>query len=458
MATGASTVNLSIILVDARKGVLPQTRRHAFIASLLGIPHMVVAVNKMDLAGYSEAVFEQIRADFTEFAARLQINDLQFIPISAWLGDNVVEKSAHMPWFEGSCLLHYLETVHIASDRNLTEMRFPVQYVIRPGFDFRGYAGQVASGIVRKGDAVVVLPSGATSRVRSIVTHEGELDMAFPPMAVTLCLEDEIDVSRGDMLVHPQHTPHVSRRVDARLVWMSQHPLSTSRTYLVKHTTQQVMARVSAVRYRIDVNSLEKMSSHELRLNEIGAVMLETSRPLFFDAYRRNHATGSFILIDPASNETVAAGMITGREPRESNELLEGLEFESSRITAGDRERRAGHRAVTVWLAGDPEAAYLLEAELFHRGCLVHVLAEDRNRTVLADLARIFNASGLITICSAGAIDTFEYERIRERLGADRFVYLEAAVLGGSPQEVAAAAARRLEDEGFLRLPDMSGS
>jgi sulfate adenylyltransferase large subunit len=454
MATGASTVNLAIILVDARKGVLPQTRRHAFIASLLGIPHMVVAVNKMDLVEYGEAVFEQIRADFTQFAAQLQVNDLQFIPISAWLGDNVVEKSDRMPWFDGPCLLHHLETVHIASDRNLTEMRFPVQYVVRPSGDFRGYAGQVASGIVRKGDPVLALPSGAVSRVRSIVTRDGELEMAFTPMAVSLCLEDEIDISRGDMLVHPQHSPHVSRHVDARVVWMSPRPLSLSRAYLVKHTTRQAPARVSAVRYRIDIGTLEKVPCSELALNEIGAVMLETSRPLFFDPYRRNHATGSFILIDPDSNETVAAGMITGREPHGPGELLEGIEFETSRITTADRERRAGHRAATVWLGGNQEAAYLLETGLFQRGCLVHVLAEERYREVFANLARILNAAGLITICSGPALADAEYARLRERLGADRLLYLDASAM--SPPEAATAAVRQLEESGFLRRTDQA--
>ncbi len=451
MATGASTVNLAVILVDARKGLLPQTRRHAFIASLLGIPHMVVAVNKMDLVGYSETVFEKIRADFTQFAAHLQVSDLQFIPISAWLGDNVVEKSTNMAWFEGPCLLHFLETVHIASDRNLTEMRFPVQYVIRPNLDFRGFAGQVASGVVKKGDAVMALPSGAVSRVRSIVTREGELAMAFPPMSVTLCLEDEIDVSRGDMLVHPQHAPHVSRQIDARLVWMSAEPLSLSRGYLVKHTTRQTPARINAIRYRIDTESLQKMPAAELRMNEIGAVILETSHPLFFDPYRRNHATGSFILIDPVSSETVAAGMITGRLVRRPGELLKEPVCRGGPITAEDRERRAGHRAVTVWLAGGKEAAFLLESELFHRGCQVHVLAEERGRQVLAELARILNAAGLITICSGPALDTATQQLLCDHLGEPRFLYMDAAALGDSLEEIVKAAYRKLEKGGFLR-------
>ena len=225
MATGASTANLAIVLVDARNGVLQQSRRHAFIASMLGIQHLVVAVNKMDLVGYSETVFNEICAEFADYAARLQIPDLHFIPISALKGDNVVDKSRKMEWFDGSSLLHYLETVHIASDRNMTEFRFPVQYVVRPDLDFRGYAGQVASGVLKPGDRVMALPSGQTSRVRSIVTYDGEIEQAFPPMAVTVCLEDELDISRGDMLVPPSHLPHITRRIDARMVWMNEQKL-----------------------------------------------------------------------------------------------------------------------------------------------------------------------------------------------------------------------------------------
>lgn len=450
MATGASTANLAIILVDARKGLLPQTRRHSFIASLLGIPHMVIAVNKMDLVDYSQGVFEQIRSDFSAFAAQLQINDLQFIPISALAGDNVVEKSGRMPWFEGPSLLHYLETVHIASDRNLKDMRFAVQYVIRPNLDFRGYAGQVASGILKKGDPVMVLPSGLTSRVKSIVTQDGELSLAFAPMSVTVCLEDELDVSRGDMLTHPQHSPHVSRCVDARVVWMSERPLDLSREYLVKHTTQQVRARVSSVRYRININTLEKEPSRELRLNEIGAIVLHTHRPLFFDAYRRNRTTGSFILIDRSSNETVAAGMITGREAREGHRL-EGLQYESGRVTAADRESRAGHRAATVWLSGNETAAYLLERELFNRGCAAHVLAEQSYVQQLPELARICNAAGLLTICSLPESHPAERAAAERQIGAERFIDIDAAALGGSPEAIVTAACRALEEKGIIR-------
>jgi sulfate adenylyltransferase large subunit len=458
MATGASTANLAIILLDARKGVLPQSRRHAFIASLLGIPHMVIAINKMDLVEYSEAVFEQIRKDFTSFAAQLQVTDLQFIPISARDGDNVVEKSANMGWFEGPSLLHYLETVHIASDRNLKDMRFPVQYVIRPNLDFRGYAGQVASGTVKKGDAITVLPSGATSRVKSIVTRDGELSMAFPPMSVTICLEDEVDISRGDMLVHVEHRPHVSRHVDAQIVWMSERPLDRTRDYLIKHTTQKVRARVTTIRYKVDVNTLQKQASDNLQLNEIGAVVVETRKPLFVDTYRRNRVTGSFILIDPVSNETVAAGMVTGRELRETEAgaILEGLQYTSERVTADDREKRFGHRAVTVWLVGGAEAAYHLETALFRRGCHVHVLADPQHLEVLPELARVFNAAGMITICAVPEDSHVEREHARKVVGDDRFLDVDVTTWAEGPQEKASLLYRLLEEKGIFANPGSS--
>ena len=319
MATGASTANLAIVLIDARHGVLPQSRRHTHIAALLAIPHIVVAVNKMDLVDFREDVFDAIRREFTAFAAQLEIRDVLFIPISALDGDNVVAPSARMPWYHGPSLLEHLETVPIAHDANLAQMRFPVQYVIRPDLHFRGYAGQVASGIVRPGDTVKVLPSGWTTRVKSIVTWDGELPQAFTPLSVTLCLEDELDISRGDMLVaagpegFPEgaRPPAVSNRLEATVVWMNQKPLQPERPYLVKHTTQQVRGRVREIRHRVDVDTLRHESAAELRLNEIGVVELETHRPLFFDPYRQNRATGSFILIDPVTNETMGAGMIS---------------------------------------------------------------------------------------------------------------------------------------------------
>jgi len=257
MATGASTADLAIILVDARNGVLPQSRRHLFIATLLGIRHIVVAVNKMDLMDFGQGVFQQVRADFLRFAEQLPIGDLTFVPISALDGDNVVTRSRRMLWHTGPSLLEYLETVKVVRDRAFDSMRFPVQYVIRPNLDFRGFAGQVASGVIRPGDPVMVLPSGRTTRVKSISTYDGDLPQAFPPLSVTLCLEDEVDISRGDMLVPPQHPPHVARRFEAMMVWMNQKPLDPGRGYLIKHTTQQVGATVTAVRHRVNINTLD---------------------------------------------------------------------------------------------------------------------------------------------------------------------------------------------------------
>ena len=412
MATGASTANLAIILVDARRGVQSQSRRHAFIAAMLGIQHIVVAVNKMDLVGYSEDVFEGIRAEFSDYAPRLQTPDLHFIPISALKGDNVVEKSSRMPWFEGSSLLHYLETVHIASDRNLTEMRFPVQYVICPNLNFRGYAGQVASGVIRPGDPVMVLPSGRTSRIKSVVSYDGELAEAFPPMSVTVCLEDEIDISRGDMLVPPSHSPHVTRKIDARVVWMHDHELELGRTYLLKHTSQTLRAAVTAVRYRVNMSSLEKETPATLKLNDIGAVVIESQKPLFCDPYRRNRATGSFILIDPMSNATVAAGMITGREPERSSTGLAGTGTASAargRVERWEQEARATHRAMTCWLNTSPEIVFQVERLLFEAGCRVHALVAAECAAHVAALSRRLNDAGVIAlVCGSDNVELHE--------------------------------------------------
>ena len=356
MATGASTAHLAIVLVDARNGVLPQSRRHAFIASLLGIPHVVVAVNKMDLVDWSQDVFETIRRQFTAFAAPLGIPRLNFIPISALLGDNVVSKSARMPWFGGESLLSHLETAPITARRHRSEMRFPVQYVIRPDQNFRGYAGQVASGILTPGETVMVLPSRRTSRIESIATYDGDLPRAFAPLSVTVCLEDELDISRGDMLVDPACPPEILRTLEARLVWMSHTPLDLKRDYLVKHTTQEVKARVRSIRCRFDVNTLGQEPAAELRLNEIGAVVVETRKPLFVDPYRRNRVTGAFILIDPLSNETVAAGMISDPRAPHAGPGIAGAE--SAPVTARERAARHGHTAALVWMTAGWDAAH----------------------------------------------------------------------------------------------------
>ncbi len=318
MVTGASTADLAIVLLDARKGVLEQSKRHAFLASLLRIPHLVLAVNKMDLVDYDEARFEEVKDEFRDFAAKLDIADLTFIPVSALHGDNVVERSSNMGWYEGPPLLHHLEEVHIASDRNLIDTRFPVQYVIRPQsdefHDYRGYAGTVSGGVLRPGDEIVVLPSGFQSTIKSIETLDGPLDEAFAPMAVTVRLDDEIDISRGDMIVRPNNQPTVSQDIDAMICWMNERSTLTPGAKLViKHTTRTTKAIVKELSYLLDINTLHRdEAATQLALNEIGRVRLRTQTPLFFDEYRRNRETGSFILIDETTNVTVGAGMILG--------------------------------------------------------------------------------------------------------------------------------------------------
>jgi len=425
MATGASTANLAIILVDARNGILQQSRRHAFIASLLGIQHIVVAVNKMDLVAYSEEIFNQICAEFADYASRLQAPDLHFIPISALKGDNVVEKSPRMPWFDGASLLHYLETVHVASDRNLTEFRFPIQYVVRPDLSFRGYAGQVASGMVKPGDLVMVLPSGRTSRVKSIVAYEGELNCVFPPMSVTLCLEDEIDISRGDMLVQPSHLPHTARRMDARVVWMHEQKMEIGRSYLLKHTTQTVRATIDTLRYRVNINTLEKEAGTGLGLNDIGAVVIETQKPIFCDPYRRDRTTGSFILLDPMTNATVGAGMITGREPgpRVSVSDAGAPSFPAQRVSPADQQSRTGHRAVAIWLDTAVEVAYQLERLLFDGDCRVHAVPASAS---VGEICRALNDAGVIALIY-GSTDSGLRECTRSYLGAENFLHIEGS-------------------------------
>ena len=316
MVTGASTADVALILVDARNGIVEQSRRHAFLASLLGVPHLVLCVNKMDLVDYEQAVFERIKDEFRDFAAKLDVHDLAFVPVSALHGDNVVDRSANMPWYEGASLLHHLESVHIASDRNLIDCRFPVQYVIRPRddafHDYRGYAGQVASGTYKVGDDVIVLPSGFTSTIAAIDTADGPLDEVVPPASVTLRLTDDIDISRGDMICRPNNQPRVEQDVEAMLCWFSDRiQLRTGGKYALKHTSKWVRGLVKDLHYRLDVNTLHRdETADSLALNEIGRVTLRTTQPLFFDDYRRNRATGSFILVDEATNDTLAAGMI----------------------------------------------------------------------------------------------------------------------------------------------------
>ena len=322
MVTGASTANLAIVLVDARQGVLEQTRRHAYIASLLRIPHLVMAVNKMDLVGHDEATFRRIEADLRALAARLDVHDVAFIPMSALHGDNVVERSANMPWYQGPPLLHHLEHVHIASDRNLQDVRFPVQWVIRPQsdrfHDYRGYAGQVASGVMRPGDEVVVLPSGETTRIAGIdvIGPDGEphaVEAAYPPMSVIVRLADDVDVSRGDMVCRPGNRPTVSQSFDARICWLGERPLQPRGRYAIKHTTRNARAVVESIAYRLDIRTGHREQGvATLQANDIGRIALKTTAPIMYDPYRQSRSTGSFILVDESSNATVAAGMIVG--------------------------------------------------------------------------------------------------------------------------------------------------
>jgi len=312
MVTGASTADLAVILVDARKGLLEQSKRHAYISTLLGIPHLVVAVNKMDLVGYDEEIFDAIAREFAEFARGLTVKDIAFVPVSAKYGDNVVERSENMPWYGGVPLLEHLESVPVADDRNLNDARFPVQWVVRDhGGDYRGYAGQVASGVLRPGDEVLVLPSGTRTRIERIETLDGPLDEAFAPMSVTILLADDVDVSRGDIICHPDDAPELSRDIEATVCWMTEEPLRAGARYAIKHATHAARASVQEVVDHVDVHTLQPdPHADALRLNEIGRVRLRTSKPLAFDPYAANRATGSFILIDEASNDTVGAGMI----------------------------------------------------------------------------------------------------------------------------------------------------
>ena len=383
MATGASTADLAVILVDVRNGVLPQSRRHAYIAALLGIPNFVIAVNKMDLVEYSQDAFRAIEAEFQVFLSRLNVPHAYFLPISALKGDNVVSRSVKMDWFKGPSLLEHLETVPVYDRVGGEAFRFPVQRVERPNHNFRGYSGQIASGSIQPGDSIIAMPSGQRSRVKSIQTFDGPLDQAFAPMSVTLTLEDELDVSRGDMLASAQHVPGVARQFEANVVWLNQEPLDLSRTYLLKQTTQTVTAQVKSLRHRVNMKSLEHEPADRLEMNAIGVVRIETSRPIYFDAYKQNRAAGSLIIIDPATNATVGAGMILapvriGRDPRT-------IEWQQSHVTHAERIARYRHTPASVSLGRRMPLARLVERRLFDRGCAVAV-TEDLNAKTFGSL------------------------------------------------------------------------
>ena len=476
MATGASTADLAIILVDARHGVLPQTKRHSFIVSLLGIRHIVVAINKMDIVDYDQAVFERIKADYIDFASRLELPDVHFMPISALKGDNVVTNSANTPWYSGPPLMTLLETVYIGSDRNLEDFRFPVQVVLRPNLDYRGFAGTIASGIIRRGDEVMSLPSRKKSRVKSIVTFNGELEEAFAPQSVTLTLEDEIDSSRGDMLVRPGNVPKVDQRFEAMVVWMHEEPLVPGRQYLFKQTSKVVPGAVSTLRYRVDINTLHRQPAPTLALNEIGRCSVTLTSPIAHDAYRRNRNTGGFIMIDRLTNATVAAGMILDREADENADdhwgdadSAEHLHAEQSGVTQAEREARFGQKPATVLLtgltgSGKSTIARALERKLFDLGRGVVVLdgqnmrlgiskdlgftAADRSENLRrsVEVARLFNDAGMLCIAAFVAPDEAVRRKAAERVGSDRFLVVHLA----APVEVC----RTRDTDGHYTLAD----
>ncbi|MDT4913527.1 MAG: bifunctional enzyme CysN/CysC [Pseudonocardiales bacterium] len=458
MVTGASTADVALILIDARNGVLEQSRRHAFLASLLGIPHLVVCINKMDLVDFSEERFVEIREDFRRFAMKLEVPDLSFIPVSALTGDNVVQRSAAMPWYEGTSLLHFLEQIHVASDRNLIDVRFPVQYVIRPHqssdaalHDFRGYAGTIAGGVVRAGDEVTVLPSGFTTSVSAVWGPGGrKLAEAFAGQAVTIELADDIDVSRGDLICRPHNRPYIGQDVDAMVCWLTtESELTPGARYTIQHTTRSTRAVVRELDYRLEVNTLHRdESATSLALNEIGRIRLRTQQPLLFDAYRRSRDTGSFILVDEATNSTVAAGMITGPTQHDAKVVWHsGSVQRTERATQG----------MTVWLtglsgSGKSTVAAELERRLVASGRPAYVLdgdnlrhglnadlgfsAEDRAENVrrVGEVAKVLADAGVIAIVSLVSPYAADRQQVRSSHSTASLPFLEIFV--DTPLEV----------------------
>jgi bifunctional enzyme CysN/CysC len=453
MVTGASTSELAIVLIDARKGVLTQSKRHGFIASLLRIPHVVVAVNKMDLVDYDEEVFDAIVTEYRLFAEKLEIKDLTFIPLSALKGDNVVNHSASMPWYDGSTLLHHLENVNVGADRNLIDFRLPVQYVIRPNQDFRGFAGRIISGTVTPGEEIAVLPSGRTSRVREVFRDCEAVEQGSAGDSVLITLEDEVDVSRGDMIVRRMNVPTIGQRFDAYLCWMGETPLDPEVDYIIQHTTRTVRARVSDVRYVIDVDTLHRSDKPTVELNDIARVEIQAAAALFFDPYQMNLGTGSFILIDPFTNGTVAAGMIRGTvtdlggaatepEPRSHSP---GVTWEEWNIPRREREARNAHGAAVVWFtgmsgAGKSTIARAVERRLFEDGRQTFLLdgdqlrhglsgdlgfsARDRQENIrrAGEAARLFFEQGSIVCCAFVSPFAADRERVRSLFPEGRFI------------------------------------
>jgi bifunctional enzyme CysN/CysC len=476
MATGASTCDLAIILVDARYGVQTQTKRHSFITSLLGIKHIVVAINKMDLMDFDQQVFERIKADYLAFAERIELQptSLHFVPMSALKGDNVVNRSERAPWYEGQSLMEILESVEIAGDRNFDDLRFPVQYVNRPNLNFRGFAGTLASGIVRKGDEVVVLPSGKRSTVKSIVTFDGELEQATPGEAITLTLEDEIDVSRGDMLVHADNQPRITDSFEAMLVWMAEEPMLPGKKYDIKRATSYVPGSIASITHRVDVNTLEHGAASSLALNEIGRVRIALDAPIALDGYEQNRTTGAFIIIDRLTNGTVGAGMIIA-DPVANG--ASGHHGGQAHVSTDERATRFGQQPATVLFtglsgAGKSTLAYAVERKLFDMGRAVYVLdgqnlrhdlnkglPQDRagrteNWRRAAHVARQFNEAGLLTLAAFVAPDAEGREQAKALIGADRAitVYVQASpqtCQQRDPQGLYAAGGDNIPGESF---------
>ncbi len=451
MVTGASSADLALILLDARKGVLTQSKRHTVISSLLGIRHFLIAVNKMDLVDWGEQVFRKLVEDFTEFASKLEIKDIVFIPVSALHGDNIVERSRHMPWYEGSTLLHHLESVNVEVDRNLLDFRFPVQVVLRPHQDYRGFAGQVASGIIRPGEEVVVLPSNQSSRIRTVEQAGVAVPEAIAGDAVVLTLEDEIDVSRGDMIVRRHNLPVMSPHFDAMLCWMAEMPLDIRQQYLLRLTTRTTRAFVSQVEYSMDVDTLHRRVGSGLAWNDIGRVRIAAAQPVFFDPFGHNPETGSFILIDPFTHMTVAAGMIRGEardlaieSARPKRPISPGAVWEPWNIPREQREIRNGHHAAVLWFtglsgSGKSTLARSLERRLFAAGCRTMLLDGDQLRHGLCgdlgfspadrmenirragEIARLFFEHGNIVLCSFVSPFRDDRRRARELIVPGRF-------------------------------------
>lgn len=463
MATGASSADLAVILIDARHGVMTQTKRHSFIVSLLGIRHVIIAINKMDLVDFDEAIYDQICADYSTFSRRLDLPDLHFIPLSALNGDNVVDRSENMPWYNGSTLMNRLESVYIGSDRNLQDFRMPVQWVNRPNLDFRGFCGTIASGIIRKGDDVMVMPSKKTTRVKEIVAADGNMDEAFAPLAITLTFEDEVDASRGDVIVKPGNVPATSDNVEAMLVWMAEEPMVPGKTYIVKHSAQTITGSIESLRYQIDVNTLRSSPSPQLNLNEIGRCRLSLNEPICFDPYKNNRSTGALILIDRLTNATVAAAMILDRSASgkklaawEEDIVVEGDTQEAgdlSEVTAEEREARYGQKPATVLLtgltsSGKTTVAKAIERKLFDSGRAVTVLDgqqvrrglskdlgfsfEERSENLRrsAYLANILNDAGIICIAAFVAPNATVRDKVAGVVGTERFltVHVDAPI------------------------------